>query len=55
MAFMLILGLSLLAASGVLVLRSFALSHTKRRGALDRIAVYGFGSAEAMEDFRRAS
>jgi tight adherence protein C len=45
MALMLILGLSLVASSGVLVMRSFALAHTKRRRTLDQIAVYGFRSA----------
>jgi tight adherence protein C len=50
MAFMLIIGLSLLAASGVLVLRSFALGRSRRRGTLDQIAVYGFGSAAVPED-----
>jgi tight adherence protein C len=56
MALMLILGLSLIAASGVLVLRSFALAHTKRRRTLDQIAVYGFRSPapapEASADLR---
>ena len=46
MALALILGLGLFAASGVLVLRSFALAHTKRRHTLDQIAVYGFRPAE---------
>ena len=56
MAIMLILGLSLIAASAVLVLRSFALAHTKRRRTLDQIAVYGFRSTapatEASADLR---
>jgi hypothetical protein len=42
MALMLILGLSLIAASGVLVMRSFA--QTKRRRTLDQIGAYGFGT-----------
>ncbi len=58
MTLMLILGLSLIAASGVLVLRSFALAHTKRRRTLDQIAVYGFRSAvpapEESPDLRGA-
>ena len=45
MALVLILGLSLVATSGVLVLRSFALARTERRRTLDQIAVYGFQSA----------
>jgi tight adherence protein C len=44
MALMLILGLSLIAASGVLVMRSFALAQTKRRRTLDQIGAYGFGT-----------
>ena len=44
MALMLILGLSLIAASGVLVMRSFAVAQVKRRRALDQIAAYGFGT-----------
>ena len=51
MALMLILGLSLIGASGVLVLRSFALARTERRRTLDQIEVYGFGSnAPATEE-----
>ncbi len=50
MALMLILGLSLLAASGVLVLRSFNLARTERRRTLDQIAVYGFHSAAPVAD-----
>jgi tight adherence protein C len=46
MALMLILGLSLVAASGFLALRSFALARTERRGTLDQISVYGFRSTE---------
>ena len=45
MAFMLILGLSLIAAASVLVLRSFALGRSAHRRTLDQIAVYGFRSA----------
>ena len=45
MALLLILGLMLLAASGILVLRSFALARTDRRRTLDQIADYGFHSA----------
>jgi tight adherence protein C len=47
---LLILGLSLVAASGALVLRSFALGRTERRRALGQIAVYGFGSTAVEED-----
>ena len=47
MALALIIGLGLFAASGVLVLRSFALAHAKRRHTLDQIAVYGFRPAAA--------
>ena len=58
MALMLILGLSLIAASGVLVLRSFALAHTKRRRTFDQISAYGFRSAvpvaEEAADLRTA-
>jgi tight adherence protein C len=50
MALMLILGLTLIAASAVLVLRSFALARTGRRRTLDQIAVYGFGSAAAVKE-----
>jgi len=46
MALMLILALSLVAATAVLILRSFALARTERRRTLDQIAVYGFQSAE---------
>ena len=58
MTLMLILGLSLIAVSGVLVLRSFALANTKRRRILDQISVYGFGSTasapEQSADLRAA-
>jgi tight adherence protein C len=50
MASMLILGLVLIAASTALVLRSFAFARTDRRRALDQIAVYGFGSRQAVEE-----
>lgn len=45
MTLMLILGLSLTAASGVLLLRSFALARSDRRRTLGQIAAYGFRSA----------
>jgi tight adherence protein C len=45
MTLLLILGLSLAATSGVLVVRSFALARAGRRRTLDQIAVYGFRSA----------
>jgi len=47
---MLIFGLSLLAAAGVLFLRSIALGRTERRRTLDQIAVYGFRSAAPVAD-----
>lgn len=47
MTLMLILGLSLTAVSGVLVLRSFALARNDRRRTLDQIAAYGFRSHTA--------
>jgi tight adherence protein C len=51
MTLVLFLGLSLTAAAGVLVLRSFALARTERRRTLDQIAVYGFRStAPAVEE-----
>jgi len=50
MALLLILGLSLIAASGVLVLRSFALARTERRRTLDQIAVYGFRPAASVAE-----
>ena len=50
MALMLVLGLCLTAASGVLVLRSFSLAQAKRRRTLDQIAVYGFRSAVPEEE-----
>lgn len=58
MTLTLIIGLSLVAASGVLVLRSFALAQSGRRRTLDQIAVYGFRSsapaAEEAADVRSA-
>ena len=50
MFLMLILGLSLTAASAVLVLRSFALAHAARRRTLVQIEVYGFHSAVSAAD-----
>ena len=47
---MLILGLALVAASAVLVLRSFALAGTERRRTLDQIAAYGFHSAAVEQE-----
>jgi hypothetical protein len=44
MFLMLMVGLSLIATSAVLVMRSFSLAHTARRRTLDQIAVYGFRS-----------
>ena len=56
MTLILIIGLSLIAVSGVLVLRSFALANADRRRTLDQIAVYGFRASApvAREDRRRA-
>ena len=45
MALVLIIGLVLSAVSGVLVLRSFAIAHTKSRRTLEQIAIYGFQPA----------
>ena len=45
MTLILIIGLSLIAASVVLVLRSFSLADAERRRTLDQIAVYGFRSS----------
>jgi tight adherence protein C len=50
MALMLILGLTLIAVSTLLVLRSFALPRAGRRRTLDQIAVYGFRSATVTEE-----
>lgn len=58
MVLILILGLSLVAVSAVLVLRSFGLARSERRRTLDQIAVYGFHSAaptaEDSPDLRAA-
>jgi len=51
MTLILIIGISLVAASGVLVLRSFSLANAERRRTLNQIAVYGFRStAPVAED-----
>lgn len=51
MNLMLIIGLSLASVSGVLVLRSFALSGAGRRRTLDQIGAYGFRSKDpAVEE-----
>ena len=50
MTLILIIGLSLVAASGVLVLRSFSLAHAERRRSLDQIAAYGFRSTAPSAD-----
>jgi tight adherence protein C len=50
MTLILIIGLSLVAASGVLVLRSFSLAHAQRRRSLDQIAAYGFRSTAPSAD-----
>jgi tight adherence protein C len=42
MTFFLLIGLSLVAAAGALVLRSFALANADRRRTFEQIAVYGF-------------
>lgn len=47
---LLILGLTLVAASAVLVLRSFALAGSERRRALDQIGAYGFHSEAAVAE-----
>jgi tight adherence protein C len=47
---LLILGLSLVAASAVLVLRSFALASGERRRSLDQIGAYGFRSEAVAEE-----
>ncbi|MGH3079950.1 MAG: type II secretion system F family protein, partial [Gaiellaceae bacterium] len=46
----LILGLALVATSGVLMLRSLALASTERRRTLDQISAYGFNSAAVVEE-----
>ena len=50
MTLILIIGLSLVAASVVLVLRSFSLASAERRRTLDQIAAYGFRSSASVED-----
>lgn len=50
MTLMLIIGLSLVAASVVLVLRSFSLAGAERRRTLDQIAAYGFRSTVSVEE-----
>jgi tight adherence protein C len=50
MSFLLISGLALFGAAGVLLLRSLAIGHTERRRTLDQIAAYGFRSAVVEED-----
>lgn len=53
MTLMLIIGLSLVAASAALVFRSFTLAGAERRRTLDQIAVYGFrGAAPAAPEAR---
>jgi tight adherence protein C len=46
----LILGLTLVAASTALVLRSFALASSERRRTLDQISAYGFHSEAVAEE-----
>jgi tight adherence protein C len=46
----LILGLALVAASAVLMLRSFALASSERRRTLDQIGAYGFHSEAVAEE-----
>ena len=50
MTLVFIFGLSLIAASGVLVLRSFTLARIERRRTLDQIAAYGFHSNAVVEE-----
>ena len=51
MTLMLVIGLSLVAASAALVLRSFSLAGAERRRTLDQIAAYGFrGASPAAAD-----
>jgi tight adherence protein C len=58
MALLLILGLSLAAASGYLALRALGLAEAGRRRSLDQIAAYGFrpetGTTADAADFRGA-
>jgi tight adherence protein C len=48
----LIIGLALIAASTVLMLRSFALANSQRRRTLDQIDAYGFHSEAVDEETR---
>jgi len=50
MTLILIIGLSLVAVSVVLVLRSFSLAGADRRRTLDQIAAYGFRSSASVEE-----
>lgn len=51
MTLMLLIGLTLVAASAALVLRSFSLASAERRRSLEQIAVYGFrGAAPAATE-----
>jgi tight adherence protein C len=50
MTLILFIGLLLVAASGVLVLRSFALTTAGRRRMLDQIGSYGFHSSTPVEE-----
>ena len=50
MSLLLLFGLALVGAAGVLVLRSFALGRTQHRRTLEQIAAYGFRTAESPDD-----
>jgi len=50
MSLLLLFGLALVGAAGVLVLRSFALGRTQHRRTLEQIAAYGFRTAEPLDD-----
>jgi len=50
MSLLLLFGLALVGAAGVLVLRSFALGRTGHRRTLEQIAAYGFRTAESPDD-----
>lgn len=50
MSLLLLFGLALLGAAGVLFLRSFALGRTGHRRTLEQIAAYGFRTAESPDD-----
>jgi tight adherence protein C len=52
MSLLLLFGLTLLGAAGVLFLRSFALGRTDHRRTLEQIAAYGFRSAAPAEEER---